>query len=81
MGKRTTGRARGRGNIQFRVRKQAYKYKISYPKLSSVGKAKIMRLINSSAHSTPLAKIKILQEEFCYISEKLRKGYFFIKKR
>jgi large subunit ribosomal protein L2 len=64
MGKRTTGRARGRGNIQFRVRKQAYKYKITYPKLSSVGKAKIMRLINSAAHSTPLAKIKILQEEF-----------------
>jgi len=64
MGKRTKGRAKGRGNIQYRVRKKAYCYRISYPKLSSVGKAKIIRLINSAAHSTPLAKIKINTEEF-----------------
>jgi len=64
MGKRTKGRAKGRGNIQYRVRKKAYCYKISYPKLSSVGKAKIIKLINSAAHSTPLAKIKINDEEF-----------------
>jgi len=64
MGKRTKGRAKGRGNIQFRVRKKAYCHRISYPNLSSVGAAKIMKLINSSAHSTPLAKIKINKEEF-----------------
>ena len=64
MGKRTKGRAKGRGNIQYRVRKKAYCYKITYPKLTSVGKAKIMKLINSAAHSTPLAKIKIEKEEF-----------------
>src|SRR3989339_1420408 len=64
MGKRTKGRAKGRGNMQFRVRKKAYCYRISYPKLSNTGKAKIMRLINSAAHSTPLAKIKLNNEEF-----------------
>jgi large subunit ribosomal protein L2 len=64
MGKRTTGRAKGRGNIQFRVRKQAYCYRISYPKISNVGKGVIMRLINSVAHTTPLAKIKLNSEEF-----------------
>jgi len=64
MGKRTKGRAKGRGNMQFRVRKKAYCYRISYPKLSNIGKAKIMRLINSAAHSTPLAKIKLNDEEF-----------------
>jgi large subunit ribosomal protein L2 len=64
MGKRTKGRAKGRGNMQYRVRKKGYCYRISYPKLSNTGKAKIMRLINSAAHSTPLAKIKINSEEF-----------------
>ncbi len=64
MGKRTKGRAKGRGNMQFRVRKKAYCYRITYPKLFNTGKAKIMRLINSAAHSTPLAKIRINNEEF-----------------
>jgi large subunit ribosomal protein L2 len=64
MGKRTKGRAKGRGNMQYRVRKQAYCHRIAYPKLSSIGKAKIVKLINSAAHSTPLAKIKISNEEF-----------------
>ncbi len=64
MGKRTRGRAKGRGNMQFRVRSKAYCYRISYPKLSNTGKGKIMRLINSAAHSTPLAKIRLNNEEF-----------------
>lgn len=64
MGKRITLRARGHGGPAFRVRKQAYKYEIGYPKLSTVGTAKILKLINSSAHSAPLAKVRINEETF-----------------
>ena len=64
MGKRITQRARGKGSFTFRVRKSAYIYRIGYPKLSSEGKATIVKLINSSAHSAPLAKIRINNEEF-----------------
>ncbi|VVB78797.1 50S ribosomal protein L2 [uncultured archaeon] len=64
MGKRITQRARGKGSFTFRVRKRAYIYRIGYPKISSIGKATIVKLINSSAHSAPLAKVKIAKEEF-----------------
>jgi len=64
MGKRTTSRAKGKGSFTFQVRKQAYVYRISYPKLSTEGKAKITKLINSSAHTAPLAEITIGKEKF-----------------
>jgi large subunit ribosomal protein L2 len=64
MGKRITQRARGKGSFTFRVRKKAYIYRITYPKLSSLGKAVILKLINSRAHSCPLAKFKIGSEIF-----------------
>jgi len=59
MGKTLIQQARGRGGPVYRVRKKAYLYKISYPPLKMNGKAKIVRLLNSSAHSAPLAKISI----------------------
>ncbi|MFH1711284.1 MAG: 50S ribosomal protein L2 [Nanoarchaeota archaeon] len=62
MGKRIISQARGHGSLTYRVRKQAYRYKIKYP--ISEGKARIVGLINSSAHSAPLAKIKIGKEIF-----------------
>ena len=64
MGKRPIQRAKGKGNIQYRVRRKAYVYRISYPKVSTTGKAVVMRLINSLAHSSPLAKIKADKQEF-----------------
>lgn len=64
MGKRITSRARGHGSLTFRVRPRAYRYKITYPKLNASGKGKILRLINSSAHYAPLAKIQIEKEIF-----------------
>src|SRR4030042_5215210 len=64
MGKRITQQARGKGSLTFRVRPKAYKYKITYSKLNSSGKGKILKLINSSAHSAPLAKIQIEKEIF-----------------
>jgi large subunit ribosomal protein L2 len=55
MGKRIIQQARGHGSLTYRVRRQAYKYKIGYPIIE--GKGKILELINSPAHSAPLAKI------------------------
>ena len=59
MGKRITQQARGKGSLTFRVKPKAYRYKISYPSLKIKGKAKIIKLFNSSAHSTPLVKIQV----------------------
>jgi large subunit ribosomal protein L2 len=64
MGKTITQQARGRGGPAFRVRKKAYVYEITYPPLSTNGKAKILRLINSAPHSAPLAKIIINDKIF-----------------
>lgn len=57
MGKRIIQQARGHGSLTYRVRSQAYIYTIEYPIIE--GKAKIVKLINSMAHSAPLAKIEI----------------------
>lgn len=64
MGKRITSRARGHGSLTFRVRPRAYRYRITYPKLNASGKGRILKLINSSAHYAPLAKIQIEKEIF-----------------
>ena len=64
MGKRITQQARGKGSLTFRVRKKAYRYKVSYSKLSRSGAGKIIKLFNSSAHYTPLIKVKIDKEVF-----------------
>ena len=64
MGKRITQQARGKGSLTFRVRPRAYNNRITYPKLSVKGKAKIIKLFNSAAHSAPLVKIKINKEIF-----------------
>ena len=64
MGKRITQQARGKGSLTFRVRPRAYRYKVSYPKLNSNGEGKIVKLFNSSAHSCPLIKVAIGDEDF-----------------
>jgi large subunit ribosomal protein L2 len=64
MGKRITQRAKGKGSLTFQVRKCAYRYRIEYPKNEVSGKAKIISLVNSPAHSAPLAKIMIGNEIF-----------------
>ncbi|MFA7707641.1 MAG: 50S ribosomal protein L2 [Candidatus Pacearchaeota archaeon] len=64
MGKRITSRARGHGSLTFRVRPRAYIYRVTYPSVMASGKAKILKLINSSAHYAPLAKIQIEKEFF-----------------
>jgi large subunit ribosomal protein L2 len=57
MGKTIISQARGHGSFTYRVRRKAYVYRISYPPLNAVGKFKVISLINSPAHSAPLAKI------------------------
>lgn len=64
MGKNLTQQARGKGSLTFRVRPIAYRYRISYPKLNLIGKCRIIRLLNSPAHSAPLAKVQIGKEIF-----------------
>ena len=64
MGKRIISQARGHGSLTYRARPKAYKYKLRYPKINIVGKAKIIKLVDSAGHSAPLAKILIGDEVF-----------------
>jgi large subunit ribosomal protein L2 len=57
MGKTLIKQARGRGSFTYRVRRNAYKFRIGYPHDNIQGKAKIVKLLNSAAHSAPLAKV------------------------
>jgi len=62
MGKRIIQQARGHGSLTYRVRRRAYRYRIGYP--LAEGKAKVVKLVNSPAHSAPLAKIQIGNHAF-----------------
>lgn len=63
MGKRIIQQARGHGSSTYRVRKKAFIYKIQYPKnLSGIGT--IVKLLNSAAHTAPLAKIATKEGSF-----------------
>ncbi|MBD3252454.1 50S ribosomal protein L2 [Candidatus Pacearchaeota archaeon] len=64
MGKRITQQARGKGSLIYRVRPRTYRYKITYPSLNISGKAKVDKLINSGAHSAPIARISINEKKF-----------------
>ncbi|MDD5193828.1 MAG: 50S ribosomal protein L2 [Candidatus Nanoarchaeia archaeon] len=64
MGKSLNQQARGRGGPAWTVRRKAYIYKISYPSLDAKGTGKVLQLFNSTAHTTPLAKIMINNEMF-----------------
>jgi large subunit ribosomal protein L2 len=57
MGKRIISQARGKGSNTYRVKRTAFKYRVKYPKELS-GKGEVIKLLNSPAHSSPLAKIK-----------------------
>lgn len=56
MGKRIIVQRRGRGTSTYRVNKKVFKYKLQMlPGLS--GEGTVSKLINSGAHSCPIAKI------------------------
>ncbi len=63
MGKRIIQQARGHGSFSYRVRRRAYVYRIKYPR-QLVGEGIVAELVNSTAHSAPLARIKYEKENF-----------------
>ena len=56
IGKRIIQQARGKGSFTYRVRKKAFIYRLQYPKILT-GIGRVVKLINSSAHTCPVAKI------------------------
>ncbi|MBU4070288.1 MAG: 50S ribosomal protein L2 [Nanoarchaeota archaeon] len=63
MGKRLIVQARGKGSHTYRVKKKAFRFKLQYPKQIS-GEGTIIKLLNSPAHTAPLAKINCNKESF-----------------
>lgn len=63
MGKRLIVQARGKGSHTYRVKKKAFRFKLQYPRKIS-GEGTIIKLLNSSAHTAPLAKINCNKESF-----------------
>jgi large subunit ribosomal protein L2 len=56
MGKRIIQQRRGKGSLTYRVRKKAYLVRPGYPAILE-GEYKVVKLISSSGHSVPIAKI------------------------
>lgn len=56
MGKRIIQQARGHGSQTYRVRRMAFRHKLKYPPRLS-GQGTVIKLLNSSGHSAPLAKV------------------------
>lgn len=57
MGKRIIQQRRGRGTHTYKVRRKAFRFRIQFPKKLE-GEGKVLKLLNSAAHTAPLAKIK-----------------------
>ncbi len=57
MGKRIIQQRRGRGTSTYRIKKRAFRYKVGYPRKLE-GEGIVLRIFNSSAHTSPLAKVK-----------------------
>lgn len=66
MGKRIIQQARGKGSLTYRSKKSAFRIRITYPK--GTGEAEVLKIINSPAHTAPLAKIKLGREIFFNIA-------------
>lgn len=56
MGKRIISQARGHGSMTYQAKKKSFVYKIQYPKKLQ-GEGTVIKILNSSAHSAPLARI------------------------
>ncbi len=63
MGKRIISQARGKGSFTYRVTRKAYRFRIGYP-TELTGEGIVAKLVNSPAHSAPLAKIRWEKGEF-----------------
>ena len=63
MGKRIISQRRGRGTHTYKVRRKAFKYKLQFPKKLE-GEGVVLKLLNSAAHTSPLAKVQAGKEIF-----------------
>jgi len=63
MGKRIIVQARGKGSFTYRVKKKAFRYRLKFPRELN-GEGEVLKLLNSPAHSAPLAKIKYKKDIF-----------------
>ncbi len=63
MAKTIISQARGHGSFTYRVRRKAFKYKVAYP-VNLNGEGIIIKLLNSPAHTAPLAKILLNNKTF-----------------
>ena len=63
MGKRIITQRRGRGTHTYRVRKKAFRFKPQYPK-NLEGEGTVVKLFDSAAHSSPLAKVTYNEGSF-----------------
>ena len=57
MGKRIIVQARGHGSFSYRARRSAFRIKLQYPR-ELIGEGEVVKLLNTSGHFAPLAKIK-----------------------
>lgn len=64
MGKRIIQQRRGRGGLIFRVRKRAFRVRLSYPEPGFEGEGKIVKIKAIGAYSAPIALIKVGKELF-----------------
>ena len=62
MGKRIISQARGKGSLSYQAKKKAFIYRVGYP--LTEGKADIIKLLHSAAHSAPLIKLKTVKNIF-----------------
>ncbi|MCK5149908.1 50S ribosomal protein L2 [Candidatus Pacearchaeota archaeon] len=63
MGKRIITQARGKGSHTYRVSKKAFKFKLQYSR-NLVGEGTVVKLLDSRAHTCPLAKISNSEGSF-----------------
>lgn len=63
MGKRIIQQARGHGSSTYRVSKKAFRYKLQFPK-NIVGEGTVVKLLNSRAHTAPIAKVATSEGSF-----------------
>jgi large subunit ribosomal protein L2 len=64
MGKSLIQQARGKGSLTYRVRRKAFSVRIKYPPISEEGEMRVLKLIHSAGHSSPVAKIMINKRVF-----------------
>src|SRR3990170_8800123 len=57
MGKRIISQARGHGSFTYRVKRNAFRIRLKYPSVLS-GEGTVINMVNSPAHTAPIAKIK-----------------------